>query len=123
MIQVNFMTITRNLKRIVLTLKTEKIGDDFFVTLTGGDVHIGAAALAFYDLKADQAICSVMTVSGHRENEIALDGAERICNHTKKTVLFSAGIHLDNIYRDEIIEIQEACADMIQDCLHQLEGQ
>ena len=116
------MEIIKQLQRITLSLELRKIGDDFFVTLTGGKVHIGAAALAYYDLKADQAVCSVMTVFGHRENEIALDGAERICNHTKKTVLFSAGIHLDNISRNEIIEIQEACAELIQNCLHQLEG-
>ena len=117
------MKIIKYLPRITLSLELQKIGDDLFVTLTGGKVHIGAAALAFYDLKADQAVCSVTTVFGHRENEIALDGAERICNHTKKTVLFSAGIHLDNISRDEITEIQDACAEMIQDCLHQSEGQ
>ena len=117
------MKIVKDLERITLSLDVRKIGDDYFVTLTGGKVHIGAAALSFYDIKTDQAICSVITVLGHRENEIALDGAERICNHTKKTVLFSAGIHLDNISRSEIIQIQETCSEMIQDCLHQLEGQ
>ena len=115
------MEIVKNLERITLSLKVQKIGDDFFVTLVGGKVHIGAAALAYYEFKRKQAICSVMTVSGHKETEIALDGAERICNHTKKTVLFSAGIHLDDISRDEINEIQAACAEMIQECLAQLQ--
>ena len=114
------MNITKELERIVLTLKVEEVGDDFYAMLTGGKVHIGAAALAFYDSKADQAICSVLSVFGHRETDIALDGADRLCNHTKKTVLFSAGIHLDNISRKEIEEIQKACAEMIQICLNQL---
>jgi hypothetical protein len=40
------MEIIKQLQRITLSLELRKIGDDFFVTLTGGKVHIGAAALA-----------------------------------------------------------------------------
>ncbi|MDL2261524.1 hypothetical protein LJC08_04760 [Methanimicrococcus sp. OttesenSCG-928-J09] len=115
------MKSSKTIGRLTLVLEGREVGSDLIVTLTGGKAHIGAAALAYLNDETGQPIVSVMTAPGHREDEIAVYGAETICREIKKTVLFAAGIHLDNISKDEIQEIEKTCTDMIQNCLKNLD--
>lgn len=115
------MKTSKTIGRLTLVLEGRDVGNDFIVTLTGGKAHIGAAALAYLEKETNQVGVSVITVPGHREDEIAVYGAETICKEIKKTVLFAAGIHLDNISKEEIQEIQKTCMEMIQNCLKNLD--
>ena len=107
--------------RITLLLESHEIGADLFVTLTGGCAHIGAAALATYDPKTQRTTVSVLCAPGHKEEQIALLGARSFCKAFKKTVLFSAGIHLDQITPEEIRAIEQACSDLILECADALQ--
>lgn len=114
------MKISKTIGRLTLVLEGRDVGGDLLVTLTGGKAHIGAAALAYSDAETKEATVTVLSVPGHKEEEIARYGAERMSSTCGKTVLFAAGIHLDEISSAEIKEIEQTCFEMIQNSLPHL---
>ena len=107
------MKHSKNIGRLTLVLESRTLGADFLLTLTGGQDHIGAAALAAPDSEGHVTV-SVMTAPGHKEEEIAMRGARAVSKALNRTVLLSAGIHLDNISAAEIQEIESGCAELIE---------
>lgn len=111
------MKTSKTIGRITLVLEGRDVGGDLLITLTGGAAHIGAAALAYRDFETERTTVSVLSAPGHKEEEIALRGARTVSRALNKTVLFAAGIHLDDITPEEIAEIEEACAEIIESSL------
>ncbi|MCL2141840.1 MAG: hypothetical protein FWH46_03040 [Methanimicrococcus sp.] len=107
------MKASKTVGRITLVLESQDVGSDLFVTLTGGQAHIGAAALGTYDSVSHHTTVSVLCAPGHKEEQIALFGARSFSKALQKTVLFSVGIHLDQITSEEIQSIEQACHDLI----------
>ncbi|MFZ2497319.1 MAG: hypothetical protein ACP5N0_03495 [Methanosarcina sp.] len=106
--------ITRRISRIEITLEAKKIGEDYLLTLTGGREHVGAVAIGLFDEKSQRASSSVVTLPGHREEQLALQGARQVSRATKKTTVFVAGIHQDNISPEEIRDIVSASREMAE---------
>jgi hypothetical protein len=98
-----------------LNLKWDLIGQDTFVTLIGGDEHIGAVATGSFDRGSGRSYASVSTLPGHREDEIALYGARRFSSVSHSTTVFIVGIHLDSISKNEILEIVRVSKEMIEE--------
>ncbi len=90
-------------------------GNGLVVCIFNANAHIGAVALADYDHKEGRAFSSVMTLTGHRDDEVAKKQAHIIARHTKKPVCVIAGIHLDDITRDEIEQIMENAAHLVDE--------
>ena len=107
--------ITRKVSRIELILEAKKVGNDYLLTLTGGREHIGAVAIGIFDEKSQRASSSVVTMPGHREEQLALEGARQVSRATKKTTVFVAGIHQDDINPEEIKNIVSASRSMVED--------
>lgn len=107
--------IYRELLGTKLILKWKKIGKDLIVTLTGGDEHIGAVATGSFDRVSGRAYASVSTLPGHREDEIALQGARVFSAASHSTTVFIVGIHLDNISKNDILEIVKVSSEMIKE--------
>lgn len=112
--------IKKDIGRIQLLLKGESAGNDFFFVLSGGKEHIGAVALGIYDGESSRASASVISSPGHREDEIALRAARKISAVTQSTIVFMAGIHIDDITVDEIQEILKASESMIDELIESL---
>jgi hypothetical protein len=104
---------TRNVGRIEIVLEAKNIGNDYLLTLTGGREHVGAVATGFFDEKSQRASSSVITMPGHREEQLALQGARQVSRATKKTTVFVAGIHQDNIRPEEITDVVSAAEEMV----------
>lgn len=104
---------TRKVSRIEITLEVKKLGEDYLLTLIGGKKHAGAVAVGLFDEKSRRASSSVITLPGHREEQLALDGAKRVSRATGKTSVFVVGIHVDNISPEEIKEISLAAEEMV----------
>jgi hypothetical protein len=98
-------SIKQNVGRAELVLDQKQVGNDHVLTLTGGEGHVGAVAVGLFDEKSARASASVITLPGHRDEGIALDGARRVSAVTKAATVFIVGIHLDNITKDEIDKI------------------
>lgn len=93
--------------RCELHLIAQKLGSDYAVNILGHGAHIGAVGVGCYDPNNDRTSSSVITLLGHKEDEIAKKEAERISKFTKHTVVLTVGIHLDNITKEEINTILE----------------
>jgi hypothetical protein len=107
--------ITRIVGRIEITLDVKRIGDDYLLTLTGGEEHAGAVGMGQFDEKNQRASSSVITMPGHREELLALNGARQVSKATKKTTVLVVGIHQDNISLEEIKGVVSASEEMIAD--------
>ncbi len=108
-------SMIKRVGRAELILEWKNIGDDNVVILRGGDEHIGATGFAYYDRSRDRVFTDILKSPGHRETEIAYDGAKQISGVTKTTTVFIAGIHLDNITKSEIRDIVNISYQMIDD--------
>lgn len=104
---------TRKVSRIEITLEVKKLGGDYLLTLTGGKEHAGAVAVGLFDEKSRRASSSVLTLPGHREEQLALDSARRVSKETGKTSVVVVGIHVDNINSEGIREIVSAAEEMV----------
>jgi hypothetical protein len=104
----------RKADRIEIILEAKKIGDDYLLTLTGGREHVGAVAIGLFDDRSQRASSSVITLPGHREEQLALQGARQVSRATGKTTVFVAGIHQDNISPEEITAVVSAVEEMVE---------
>ncbi|MDY6965043.1 MAG: hypothetical protein SVM80_03615 [Halobacteriota archaeon] len=93
--------------RCKLYLHAFRMGEDYVVDILGEGAHVGAIGVGCYDTVDSRASSSVITMTGHRDDRIAKDGAERISKNTKKTTVLIVGIHLDDITEEEISTIME----------------
>lgn len=100
--------------KIEIVLDAKRIGEDYLLTLTGGEEHVGAVAVGLFDEKSQRASSSVITMPGHREEYLALDGAKQVSRATRKTSVFVVGIHQDNISLEEIKDIVLAAGEMVE---------
>ena len=112
--------IKQNVGRTELILEHKHVGNDHVITLTGGEEHVGAVAVGLFDEKSRRASASVTSLPGHRDEEIALDGARRVSEITKTATVFIVGIHLDNITKDEIDTIIVASRQMTDNFIDSL---
>jgi hypothetical protein len=107
--------ITREVGRIEITLEAKEIGNDYLLALTGGREHVGAVSIGYFDEKNQRASSSVITMPGHREEQLALQSARRVSKATKRTTVIVVGIHQDNISLEEIRNLVSAAEEMIED--------
>jgi hypothetical protein len=83
-------------------------GADLVVTVGGGErPHVGAAALALSlpRLKDPSRLTessSLLAVPGHKEEDLARDGARRLARALARSVVVTVGIHDDRISRARI---------------------
>ncbi len=84
------------------------VGDDLVVVVGGGQrPHVGAAALAIsvpsaVDPSARTSSSWLASVPGHREEDLARDGALRLSRALRRQVVVTVGIHDDAISRERI---------------------
>ena len=114
-------SLSRGKGRTRIELLAQHLGSDLIVCIYNENAHLGAVAVAEYNHEEGRASSSVITRSGHRDDEIAKRQAHLIARHTKKPVCVIAGIHLDNITRQEIDEILGQADGIITELLNELD--
>lgn len=83
-------------------------GPDINICILGGThPHLGASALglpraSLKDPNARSASVSVLTVPGHKEDELVRDAAARITSACGCIASVQAGLHIDNATSDDI---------------------
>ena len=86
--------------------------DDVIVVVTGGRDHIGAISLAvprpsLLDQNRISATSSVLTMLGHKEDELVKYVSEKIASATGRNVVVVAGVHYDGLARDDLEIVRE----------------
>jgi hypothetical protein len=100
--------------RTEVTLTAQSIGNDLVVFLFNGRGHLGAVAVADYCDKENRASTSVITRLGHKDDTVAYNAAYKLCKQLKAPVCAIAGIHLDDITKDEIEQILQNCNILVE---------
>lgn len=94
--------------RIKVNLKAFLIGKDLCVIISGGDSpHIGAVTMSvprasLSDTCINSASTSVLTLTGHKDDEAARQVSHMLASRLSKNVVVTCGIHINNITAEEI---------------------
>lgn len=99
--------------RTKVNLLAHYMGTNLVVCIYNDNAHLGAAAVGEYDHEEGRASSSVITLRGHRDDEVAKKQAHIIARHTQKPACVIAGIHLDDITQDEIAKILDEVDKMV----------
>jgi hypothetical protein len=75
------------------------------VRIYNQNAHVGAVAVGDYDYEQESASVSVITRLGHRDDALAGQAAYLLSKSTRRPVCVVAGVHLDDITREEIDKI------------------
>jgi hypothetical protein len=101
--------------RIALEVRVIRAGGDAQCLLCGGEAHIGAVALAWSDGGGWRS--RLLRLPGHREDEIALRMARTLAQSLGRAVCVGAGIHFDDITREEIAVVENLADELTEKCL------
>jgi len=87
-------------------LRARSQGNDIHLSVTGGQGHIGAVAVAQPGLGANPEI-DLIELVGHREGPLARECAFALASATGRACVANVGIHVDEATSDEIRTIVE----------------
>lgn len=114
--------VEERIGRVAIKMEAVRMGKDYCLIITGGDrPHLGAVALStprpsLADPQKSSASTSVLTLVGHKEDEVAKNIAHQFAAKLKCPIVVACGVHLDNITREEIVvmdQILEAVAEQL----------
>ncbi|MDH4291967.1 MAG: hypothetical protein OEV56_05100 [Dehalococcoidia bacterium] len=97
--------LTKGEGRARVNVTVSSLGNDLVVRIYNQNAHIGAVAIGDYDYEHERASVSVITRLGHKDDALAREAAYLLSKSTRRPVCVIAGVHLDNITREEIDEI------------------
>ena len=106
---------------IKITLIAVKLGNDFNISIFGGNKpHIGAAALAvprrsLAEPEKISASVSNITVTGHKEDELARRAAAMLAARFNCVVCVACGIHIDAAEKAQISLIEQLTLEAINE--------
>ncbi len=93
----------------MLEIKREviKMGNDYVILIQNENGHIGSVVTAYPCIRNGHETCSynVINTLGHKDDEVAIRYASRICKNTRQVVTCICGIHYDDITKDQIQEV------------------
>ena len=101
--------------RTKVSLLAYHMGNDLVVCIYNENAHIGAVAVGEYDYKEQRASTSVVTRLGHKDDILAQKAARLISKHLKKPTCVIAGIHIDNITKEEIDRVMENLSRLVNE--------
>ena len=115
--------VTKGEGRARVNVTVNSLGSDLVVRIYNQNAHIGAVAVGEYDYEHERASVSVITRLGHKDDALAGEAAYLLSKSTKRPVCVIAGVHLDNITREEIGKIlantKSAISEIINVCTQQ----
>ena len=112
--------------RIGIRMEAIGMGADYCLVITGGDrPHLGAVALStprpsLADPEKISASTSVLTLVGHKEDEVARKIAYRFAARLSCHVVVACGVHLDNITRNELAMMERMLNELAEELLKKL---
>ena len=112
--------LTRGEGRTKVSLLAYRMVSDLVLCIYNENAHIGAVAVGEYDHNEKRASTSAITRLGHKDDAIAQRAAHAISKTTKLPVCVIAGVHLDDITKEEIDELLENASIMINEFISSL---
>jgi len=98
---------------LTLDYKYNYSGRDISLVITGGRAHVGAVAVGYY-MDGDEGVTTeTIVVPSHKEGTIAGMFASTVAKHMHCTAVCTAGIHLEDITKDEIDAINDNAVQLL----------
>ncbi len=116
-----FIEISKKYGGLSVLLQAINMGGDWNVVITGGEIpHLGAVALgiprpSLQNPEYTSATVSVLTLTGHKEDEVARPAAHFLASKLNAPVVVSCGIHNDRIKPEEIRRVGELVQEALND--------
>ncbi|MGB9661215.1 MAG: hypothetical protein ACPL5F_04255 [Moorellaceae bacterium] len=100
--------------RLTVELAAVCLGRDVVIMVSGGQAHVGAVVMAvprpsLEDPRRVSATASVLTATGHKEDELLRPIALRAAAALNSRVVAVGGVHLDGATGEEIARLMENC--------------
>ena len=114
--------LTKGEGRTKVDLLAYNMGSELVVSIYNENAHIGAVAVGEYDHEEKRSSVSVITRRGHKDDAIAQRAAYLISKSTKKPVCVIAGVHLDNITKEEIDKFLKNAETAVEDFINLATG-
>ena len=115
--------LSRGEGRARVNVTVNRMGSDLVVRIYNQNAHIGAVAIGEYDYEHARASVSVITRLGHKDDALAGEAAYLLSKSIRGPVCVIAGVHLDDITREEIDKIlanaRTAISEIISVCTQQ----
>ena len=111
-----------------ITADIVKTGEDLVIIIGGGKYHIGAVGISYptasiIEKERDTVTTSVITLPGHKEDIVAKMFSEKISKALNRKVVTVAGIHFDNISKDDIEKILRYCERLCEKVIQRLKDE
>ncbi|MTI58639.1 MAG: hypothetical protein FH762_01400 [Firmicutes bacterium] len=117
------INISKNKYGVNIEITAIPMGDDWNVSITGGErAHIGAVALAIPQMQGEIDV-KVLTVEGHKEDQIVSFAAERLAAHFNVQIVVSCGIHRDNISKKDILNFIKIVKEGLSELINTIENE
>jgi hypothetical protein len=97
--------LTKGEGRARVSVTADSMGSDLVVRIYNQNAHMGAVAVGDYDSEHKRASVSVVTKLGHKDDALAGEAAYLLSRSIRRPVCVIAGVHLDNITREEVDKI------------------
>lgn len=104
--------VEREFDYVKLEMEAVRIGKDVAVALSGGEAHIGSSVVASSKIKEGE---NVILLPGHRDDVVCKIVAEAIMQTLDTTVVCTGGIHVDDISKEQIVQIVDVVGKMAKE--------
>ena len=96
----------------------ERMGNDYLLSIRGGEAHIGAVAMAqprdSLRIPGNRsATASVFCYVGHKEDQIVKEVSERLASELDAKVVVAAGLHWDDLTPVGVKQVIDNVDDLI----------
>lgn len=102
-----------------ITARVQKLDNGYLVSVTGGDSsHVGAVSI----IGEDQSL-QTMSFPSHKENVVSESWAKRLYAVTGLPITVAAGVHYDQLMREEIRELVAKTEELLDEVCVSLQKQ
>jgi len=118
--------VEKRIGRVGLRMEAIRMGEDYCIVITGGDrPHLGAVALStprpsLADSRKISASTSVLTLVGHKEDDVAKKIAHQYAATLNRHVVVACGVHLDGITEEELAVMEQLLEELAEKLLTKL---
>lgn len=116
--------LNRKIGRVNIDLKGTYVGEDLIIIISGGDrPHVGAVSYGGQGFENKDFEKNTVVYGNHKEYIICQRFSQRIGEIFNGNYIISAGIHLDNITKEEIEIVKNLSEELLEEIISIIEGE
>lgn len=118
------INLNKKLGRVSIDLKATYVGEDLIIIISGGDrPHVGAISYGGEGFVNKDFKKNTVVYGNHKEYIICQKFSQKIGNIFEGNYMISAGIHLDNITKEEIKIVMNLSEELLEEITSIIKGE